>query len=138
MEIDTPCSSKESSREVTLFSVYLDEAFPYALLWGMTPQQYWYEDCSLATAYRKKYDLERQSENQRLWWQGAYFYCALCNVAPLYSWKPHNPIDYLKEPIPLTDKEKKEQDERKQGEALAEYMNTFMTNFNKGGGKSGR
>ena len=72
LEIDTPCSSKESSREVTLFSVYLDELFPYALMWGMTPTQYWYEDSSLASAYRDKFDLERKLENQKLWFQGAY------------------------------------------------------------------
>ena len=131
LEIDTPCSSKESSREVTLFSVYLDELFPYALMWGMTPSQYWYEDSSLASAYRDKFDLERKLENQKLWYQGAYIYAALCQVAPLYSLKPQKPEPYLTEPFPLSDKEQREMDERKRGEEIAEYMNTYMANLNK-------
>lgn len=130
--VGEPCSeNKESSREVTLFSTFLQDAFPLYLFYGMTYEQFWCEDCSLADYYRKAYELRRAEENQKLWLQGVYFYVALCDVAPLYSWKPQKPQDYLSEPIPLSEKEKEKQDERKQSEAIKEYMNTFMVQFNK-------
>ena len=128
--VGSSCSVKESSREVTLFS-YLQEICPYFMHYGMTYEQFWYEDCELANYYQKMYEIKRAEENQKLWLQGAYFYIALCDVAPLYSLKPRSPEKYLSEPFPLSDKEARERDEREQGERLAEYMNTFMANFNK-------
>jgi hypothetical protein len=124
---------KESSREVTLFSNFLHEIFPMYLHYGMTYQQFWHETCSLAEDYRKAHEFEMQEKNQQLWYQGAYIYGALCAVAPLYSLKTKSSKaePYFAEPFPLTDEEKQMQDQRKQGEALAQYMNSFMAQLNK-------
>ena len=127
---------KESSEDATLFSVFLHEMFPVYLHYGMTYEQYWNENCSLAEDYRVAHELKMQEENQQLWAQGFYIYHALLDVAPAYSLKlKANKVEpYLAEPIPLSEKEKRKQDERQTGQMIADYMNSFMAIHNKKGG----
>lgn len=122
---------KEGGNDTLLLS-YFDELFPTYLLYGMTCEQYWEQDCELAVFYRKKHELEINEINQELWLQGAYVYNALCSVAPYFnSLKPQEPKPYVKEPFPLTERQKVEQEERENSEKIKEYMMSFMTKFNK-------
>lgn len=85
---------------------------------GMTPDQYWHGDVTLARAYRKAYDIKRHEQNFNLWLQGRYIYETLCAVAPLYRFSLKNgeikAQSYVEEPYPLTKKDAREQEERRQ------------------------
>ncbi len=64
--------------------------------------------------YRKAYEMQRQRRNQELWMQGAYFYEALSDIAPILSpnvKKGTKAKPYIDHPFPLTVKDAKEQKE---------------------------
>lgn len=87
------------------FTELFDKMLPYFLAIGMTPEQYWDGDCHLTRDYMEAHEMRMSLENQRLWIQGAYFYNALCAVAPVlnaFAKEGTKPLPYLKEPIPLT------------------------------------
>ena len=87
------------------------EHLPFYLSIGMTFEQYWDGDCLLAKYYRKAHELKQNRRNQELWLQGAYFYEALCDVAPVlhaFAKKGTKVTPYVEEPFALTDKEVKE------------------------------
>lgn len=87
------------------------EHLPFYLSIGMTYEQYWDGDCLLAKYYRKAHELKQKRRNQELWLQGAYFYEALCDVAPVlhaFAKKGTKVTPYVEEPFALTDKEVKE------------------------------
>lgn len=48
------------------------QQLPFYLSIGMTPEQYWDEDCTLVVAYRQAYELKRKERNNDLWLQGLY------------------------------------------------------------------
>ena len=56
------------------------DAFPMYLAFGMTPEEYWNGPPELASAYRRKYMLEREIANENMWLQGLYFEAALQDV----------------------------------------------------------
>lgn len=96
---------------------YTDQFYqqlPFYLSIGMTPEQYWDDDCMLVKYFRCAYELKRKERNNDLWLQGLYFYHALCDAAPLYrfSTKPQKAAPYLSEPFPISMEEKKEREER--------------------------
>lgn len=108
----------------------------------MTAEQYWDGDCLLVVAYKKAYDLQKRRRNQELWLQGAYIYNALLCVAPVFNpmSKSHEPEKYLDEPVPLSDKEAREREVRKQQRAYEDMMRRMdewrsRVNKNRKGGK---
>ena len=87
----------------------------------MPPEQYWDGDCRLVKCYRKANDLKRQNRNQELWLQGAYFYEALLDVAPILHALAKDgtkPIPYVSQPFPITAKEIAEAKRQKEKEAF--------------------
>lgn len=85
-----------------------EECFPYYLSIGMTPDQYWKQDCELVKAYRKADDIRRKRVNQEAWLHGAYIYHALCDVAPIlhaFAKNGTEALPYLDKPFPLTEKD---------------------------------
>lgn len=86
------------------YSEIFDKFFPYYLSWGMTEEQYWNGDASLAKAYRTKHKLEIEQRNQELWMQGLYIYEALLSVSPMFHdfAKNPKPLPYRDKPFPLT------------------------------------
>lgn len=103
---------------------------------GMTYEQYWHGDASMTAMFRKAHELKQEADNQRLWLQGAYFYEALCCVAPaLRMIKPQKPTPYRSEPFPQTGKseppKRKEDREKKSDMKAKAYMEMFAMSFNK-------
>lgn len=93
------------------------EHLPFYLSIGMTFEQYWDGDCLLAKYYRKAHQMRQQRRNQELWLQGAYFYEALTDVAPVlhaFAKKGTKATPYLSDPFALTLKEVKERREREE------------------------
>lgn len=93
------------------------EHLPFYLSIGMSYEQYWDGDCLLARYYRKAHQMKQQRRNQELWLQGAYFYEALTDVAPVlhaFAKKGTKATPYVSEPFALTDKEVRERRKREE------------------------
>ena len=113
----------------------MDMYCPMYLDAGMTYEQYWDGDMDMTIPYRHLLDRRRQWQNQMLWLQGKYFYDALVAVMPALSIKTkHAQIEkYTEEPYPLSEKEVRENRERKervQYEKNLNYMRSFMAQTN--------
>lgn len=52
----------------------------YALVLGMTPEQYWYGNPRLLLNYEKKYQMESDKKRQEAWLIGAYVKSALSST----------------------------------------------------------
>jgi len=115
------------NQHYTSFTEVFDELFPMFLSIGMSAKEYWWGDNELPKAYLKAKELKDRQQNTWLWWQGAYFYEALCDVAPLLNPFNKHPkaLEYPSEPYPMSAKEKEEQELRKQ-KANYEKMIAFM------------
>lgn len=97
------------------------------MIYGMTPDQFWNQDCHLAKYYREAYDIRRELENEAAWWQGVYFSEAVS--AALYGRKAKYPTEphLIKTAISKEREEaRQEQNERK----VVDYFMTFTKQFN--------
>ena len=101
-------------------SEYFYKCLPYYLSIGMTWDNFWKDDVSMAKVYREKEKIDRQRKNNELWLEGFYFYKALELVVPAMIPFNKNPkIDpYLDEPIALTKEEQEEREFKKNQESL--------------------
>ena len=93
----------------------------------MSWDEYWYGDYTRLPFYRKAYALKREETNQKLWMQGVYFLRAIgCAFFENET--------YPEEPLPLTDEDAKEQEERRRRieiDNARAYMEVAMHNINK-------
>lgn len=102
----------------------------------MTPEQYWEGDNSLPAAFRKADEIRKDRLNEQLWYQGMYFYEALCDAAPLFrsfNKKGTKPHKYPSEPYKrkTADKKKQAEDEKKTYEKNREKMAAMVMSINK-------
>lgn len=89
--------------------------FPIYLSFGMSSSEYWDEEPELAISYREAHQIKLQYKNQELWLQGIYTSQALLStVGNMFASKGSKPLEYPKEPLPLTEKEVREREEAKQ------------------------
>lgn len=107
------------------------EVFPYYLAIGMTYEQFWEQDCELVKYYRKAAEIRQNLKNQDAWLQGAYFYEALADVAPIFrslAKKGTRATPYRSEPYEFRGKEKRKE---KADERAKAYMTAFAATINK-------
>ena len=126
----------ESERNVhSPFLTYTEqfyEAFPYYLSIGMTYEQYWEGDPTLAKYYRQAEELRTERKNQELWLQGLYIYEALCDVAPILhsmAKKGTKARPYSAQPYAITERQRRqeiEENERKVADKGKRMMEMFM------------
>ena len=108
------------------------EVFPYYLSIGMTYEQFWNDDPSLAKYYRQADEMRVERKNQELWLQGVYIYEALCDVSPIlqsFAKKGTKPRPYTDQPYPITARQRRreiEEKERKIAEKGKRMMEMFM------------
>ena len=113
------------------------EVFPFYLSIGMTPEQYWDGDPTLALYYRKAEEMRQKRKNEELWLQGVYIYEALCDVAPIFhafAKRGTKPVPYPDHPYSITNKEREAEKERKvkrEQEKAKQYMLGKMAKINK-------
>lgn len=114
------------------------ELFPYYLSIGMTYEQYWEQDCDLVKYYRRSAQIKQDLKNQDAWLQGAYFYEALIDVAPIlraFAKKGTKPTPYANQPYELFSRNdetrKKQVVEKRQDEKAKAFMQAFMMSNNK-------
>jgi hypothetical protein len=134
-------TDEESERKVhSPFLTYTEqfyEVFPYYLSIGMTYEQFWNGDPSLAKYYRQASEISIERRNQELWLQGLYIYEALCDVSPIlqaFAKKGTKARPYPEEPYAITETQRRrERDERdrKVAEKGKRMMEMFMKNFGK-------
>ena len=89
----------------------------------MTYDQYWYDDPYLINVYMKAEKIKQRKKNNELWLQGLYIYQAIGALTPVLNpfSKEHKAKPYLKQPIPISEEEKAEQ-EREKYERFVDYM----------------
>ena len=79
---------------------------------GMSYEQFWEGEPSLARAYRRADEINRRRLNQELWLNGRYMVEALtATVGNMLSKSKH---EYPAEPMPITAAELEERKEREQ------------------------
>lgn len=81
----------------------------------MTLHEYWDEDVELFNYYYKAEQIRIKKRNHEMWVQGAYIYNAIGSLAPILNGMVKNPKaqPYMKQPIPLTEEEREEQEKQK-------------------------
>ena len=94
---------------------------------GMTYEEYWRGPAWLVRSYRAAKLIKVKEEEWARWRQGAYFFDALLCAAPVlraFTKGDVKPGDYTEEPFPVTLKEQREREEKRDREnyerALAE------------------
>lgn len=129
---DSDISVPDNYREL------FDMVFPSYLVMGMTYDEFYKKDHTLAKAYRQAYKMKRENENERLWMMGAYVYHAIIRSAPIlvpFSKNP-KPMPYLDKPFPIFENEQGKTAEK---DAVAEkglaYMQAQMMKINRKFGK---
>lgn len=81
-----------------------EKIFPWYLSIGMTPKQFWDDDCQLARYYREAERHREDKFNRQAHLQGLYFFEALCDVAPIlhaFAEKGTKVIPYPDKPYEL-------------------------------------
>ena len=124
-DTDTP----DSCRQI------FDKAFPQYLAMGMTYDEFYRKDHTLAIAYRRAYERKQIQANQDFWLIGAYVYQAITRAAPLlipFASRP-KAEPYLDKPFPLY--EDANADENAEAKAVEEkglaYMFSQMQKVNR-------
>lgn len=71
------------------YTRFFEQALPYFLVMGMTPEQFYDGDCALTSAYRAAWEMKQETEfnirNEQAWLQGMYIYATLLKISPLFS-----------------------------------------------------
>lgn len=108
---------------------YLEKLCDYALSIGMSYDQYWYGDPHILVNYVNAEEIRQRKRNTEMWIQGAYVYQAIGCLAPILNGlsKENRAKAYLKQPIPLTEKEREEQEQAK----IQKFINFMMSKVKK-------
>ena len=105
------------------------EQCPVYMMYGMTYEQFWYDDPWIAKSFQQYYLLKQRKRNEEMWIQGAY----ICNAVTIAISNCFSKTkkDYMKEPLdiyPKTDAE--ERDEiRMERKKLVQQLSMLSRNF---------
>lgn len=102
---------------------------PFYLSIGMTYEQFWDGEAELPKYFRDAHDLRLREQNRMMYYQGAYVYAALTAVAPIvraFS-KAKEPFPYPDDVFPITLKERKEVEERREKARYEQQLATMKT-----------
>ena len=110
---------ESNNAEHIFLSKKFEELCPFFISIGMTYEQFWYEDLTIAKMYLKAYKIKAKRENEieqwNIWKQGMYIYEALCDVSPVlhaFSKSGTKPLPYPEVPYGMD--RYKEQIEKKE------------------------
>lgn len=91
-----------------------NKSCPFFISIGMTYEQFWYEDPTIANMYLEAYRIKEEREAEKIKWitweQGLYVYEAICDVSPVlraFS-KATKPLPYPNRPYATEEKEKED------------------------------
>lgn len=106
-----------------------EKVAPQYIAIGMTYEQFWYGECTMVEAYREADKIKQERLNAEQWWQGAYFYEALCDVAPIlhaFAKRGTKPLKYPSEPYILSDEKRREKEEKNRRKRILEHRNKVL------------
>ena len=110
----------KSEVEFTSLSQVFEELCPIYMGYGMSYDDYWYDDAYKATYYRKAHEIQIKHADEEFWMQGMYIYDALCRVSPMlhaFSKSGTKPLPYLEQPFSyLNEAEKTKEQKEKEAE----------------------
>lgn len=113
--------------EQKTLSALFHEVEAYYLSIGMSYNEFWRDDPKLAKVYREAQELREKRANVEAWRNGFYMSSALAStVGNMFRKKGMAPIKYMKRPLPLTEKEKMEQEIQEQFEAQERIRRMMM------------
>ena len=121
------------------FGTYLDQLCPYAMAWGMSWSEFWYDSLDRLHDYWQANQFSIERRNQELWLQGIYIHAAIasCFDSKKRAKYPDKPYRITE----MTDAEREVENQRKI-ERLREFLNDhkkqFDTRHNKGVGMNDR
>ena len=118
------------------FTDIFEEIWPYFLSIGMSWEQFWEGDPFLVKAYRKAESIRRRRLNEELWLSGIYTSEALAStVGNMFS--KGNKHKYPSEPLPITEEERLERQERERKARMERIKATFTAKALKVNAKMG-
>lgn len=93
---------------------------------GMTYDEFWNQDVSLARVYLKADEMRRRRQNEALWLQGLYMRDALCcTVVNMFSGSTAQKFEYPADPYPITKLQIQEQEEQKRRQMVERIKAEF-------------
>lgn len=120
-----PSKENEPADQMTLGEIFT-RLCPQYMAIGMSYDDFWHRNTSYHKAFREAHELRLKSEEWARWRQGAYIYDALLRVAPVmraaFSNNRVEPGKYPSEPWPLTEKEAREREERRELENYRRFI----------------
>ena len=117
---DTLDQVSKGVEHIFLTKIFEDNC-PFFIAIGMSYQQYWEDDPTIAKYYLKAYKIEEERIEWILWKLGVYGYEALCDVSPVlhaFAKKGTKPLPFADKPLFIqksvieTAEEKKEKEEK--------------------------
>lgn len=130
----SPDEPPEQPKPKTVTETF-DEAFPHYLAMGMTEEQYWDRDSTLARDYRKAYRIRQDEINYISWLNGLYVWKAL-QTAPIFvnGFMPKGArVDkYFEKPIDFTPEKPKKKVPRNEQQMMdgVAFMTKLAARFN--------
>lgn len=128
---------KRNPKQVEHIFLYkqFEEVCPFFISIGMTYEQFWYGDVSIAKSYLKAYQIKEEREALKnkwaRWEQGFYVYEAICDTAPIlrpFS-KATKPLQYPDKPYGLEEVEKQKIEQNKKEELEVLRTQIFFENW---------
>ena len=115
MDGDSVTDEPSQSSEETSLAETFTQLCPYYMQMGMSYHDFWNTNTKVHKAYREAYKMRRKDDEWDRWRRGAYTYVAILRLAPVlrasFGKGKVEPLDYLEQPMPLTQKEAEEREE---------------------------
>ena len=120
VEINQIFDNDDADVEGVPYTKAFEEACPIFMMYGLTYDEFWYDDCYKALYQLKTYKHKLKHEDELLWEQGWYIYEALLQCAPVL-----HPFSKAQKPLPYTEKPHLQQieDEKTEQEKQQEVEN---------------
>lgn len=92
---------------------------------GMSRDEYWNGEVTAVIDYRKAHEKKILEQNRLMHHFGAYVYQSMLAVSPAYNFwsRKRDPLPYPEEPIPIIEKEAKEQEEKRRRKSFNKLFN---------------
>lgn len=127
--------SKKEEPSLFAYTNYFYKCLPYYIAIGMTPDEFWNQDCTLTRSYQEAFKIKKELQNELLWLQGMYNYEALCDILPsVVSLGKCKPQKYSVEPYPVTKQEAERREylkEQKRFLKMKAKVQSVMDSINK-------
>lgn len=104
---------KLSTKDKTYTEIF-KEVLPFYISIGMSFEQFYNGDVTLANIYRKAYEIKNERDNNQLWLQGMYIYDAISTtIYNVFCRKAGQPASsYPQSPYPINQKQLEEDHEK--------------------------